>query len=123
MVELDTVMEYLDETFSEYRMYLEQHAGFYGNHKMSYDVVAIDTYSYEYSLKITWHSHSICCGTEVTRTLITINDFDAGRYDETFIEGQTHPIKYSRVKDGLKVTDREYRDMELELLRLTWGRQ
>lgn len=123
MVELDAVMEYLDETFSEYRMYLEQHAGFYGNHKVPYNVVAINTAGHEYSLQITWYSHSVCCGAEVTSTLITINDFDAGRYDETFIQNLSHPFKYKRVKDGLEVTAREYSDMELELLRITWGRQ
>ena len=122
MVELDAVMEYLDEAFSEYSMYLEKHADFYGNQQVSYNVMALNIATYEDSIELTWFSHSVCCGTDVSKTLITVNDFESGKYDETFIQEQSHPFNYKRVKDGLKVTEREYRDMELELLRLTWGR-
>lgn len=118
MAEIDMVMGSLTETFAEYREYLEENAGFYGSHGLSFVINAIDTYTHEYSILIIWSSHSFCCGISVAKTLILSNYFDAGRYDETFIKYEDdHRPRLKRVKDGLEIDEREYYKMERELLK------
>lgn len=96
------------EEIVRYREYLENNHAFFGAHNGHFSVHGIETDIDHNMLHISWNTFSMCCGIDVEETYILVDAFEHGDFEETFRRGYNYPYELVRLRDGLKVPQKDF---------------